>query len=231
MAYYIFLKSLKILEEFRKNPHIKIPPKSPCINLQSLGKFKIAIFIPNRISLQFLAQSAQPPRWPIQPFGPRGRPSASSSSFTCADRAPPPPHAPSRRPPPAPWRDPNGQAPLNNSAPSSIGSNRPLLHFGNGSIEDDIYRRHPAYPGHLRLPPGPIKGAHTPVEHLTPSPHLLPSSLVPAPSSLGAEVPPPVCHLFIIVQAPVSGPSIAPRRLLHIATLMTCRRGTERPLG
>jgi hypothetical protein len=95
MAYYIFLKCLKILEEFRKNLHIKIPPKSPCINLQSLGKFKIAIFISNRISLQFLAQSTQPPRWPIQPFGPRGRPSASSSSFTCADRAPPPPHAPS----------------------------------------------------------------------------------------------------------------------------------------
>jgi hypothetical protein len=32
MAYYIFLKSLTSLEEFRKNPHVKIPPKSFCVN-------------------------------------------------------------------------------------------------------------------------------------------------------------------------------------------------------
>jgi hypothetical protein len=29
MAYYNFLKSLRSLEEFMKNPHVKIPPKSP----------------------------------------------------------------------------------------------------------------------------------------------------------------------------------------------------------
>jgi hypothetical protein len=40
MAYYIFLKSLRSLEEFRKNPHVKIPPKSPYANFQSLGVFK-----------------------------------------------------------------------------------------------------------------------------------------------------------------------------------------------
>jgi hypothetical protein len=28
------------LEEFRKNPHVKISPKSPCANFQSLGIFK-----------------------------------------------------------------------------------------------------------------------------------------------------------------------------------------------
>jgi hypothetical protein len=44
MAYYIFLKSLRSLEEFWKNPHVKIPPKSPCANFQSLGKFKNPIF-------------------------------------------------------------------------------------------------------------------------------------------------------------------------------------------
>jgi hypothetical protein len=44
-AYYIFLKSLRRLEEFRKNPHVKIPPKSPSTNFQSLGKFKNPIFI------------------------------------------------------------------------------------------------------------------------------------------------------------------------------------------
>jgi hypothetical protein len=45
MACYIFLKSLRSLEEFRKNPHVKIPPKSPSTNLQSLGKFKNPILI------------------------------------------------------------------------------------------------------------------------------------------------------------------------------------------
>jgi hypothetical protein len=44
MAYYMFLKSLRSLEEFRKNPHVKIPPKSPSTNFQSLGKFKNPIF-------------------------------------------------------------------------------------------------------------------------------------------------------------------------------------------
>jgi hypothetical protein len=53
MAYCIFIKSLRILEEFRKNPCVKISPKSPCANFQSLGKFKIPIFISKRISLQF----------------------------------------------------------------------------------------------------------------------------------------------------------------------------------
>jgi hypothetical protein len=44
MAYYIFLKSLRSLEEFRKNPHVKIPPKSPSTNFQSLDKLKNPIF-------------------------------------------------------------------------------------------------------------------------------------------------------------------------------------------
>jgi hypothetical protein len=44
MTYYIFLKSLRSLGEFRKNPHVKIPPKSPCANFQSLSKFKNLIF-------------------------------------------------------------------------------------------------------------------------------------------------------------------------------------------
>jgi hypothetical protein len=42
MAWHIlfFLKSLKSVEKFSKNPHIKIPPKSPCTNLQNHGIFK-----------------------------------------------------------------------------------------------------------------------------------------------------------------------------------------------
>jgi hypothetical protein len=45
MAYYIFVKSLRSLEEFRKNPHVKIPPKSSPTNFQSLCIFKNPIFI------------------------------------------------------------------------------------------------------------------------------------------------------------------------------------------
>jgi hypothetical protein len=44
MAYFIFLKYLRSLEEFRKNPYIKIPPKSPCANFQSLGELKNQFF-------------------------------------------------------------------------------------------------------------------------------------------------------------------------------------------
>jgi hypothetical protein len=40
MAYCIFLKSLRSPEEFSKNSHVKIPPKSPCANFQSLCIFK-----------------------------------------------------------------------------------------------------------------------------------------------------------------------------------------------
>jgi hypothetical protein len=40
MAYCIFLKSLRSLEEYRKNPHVQIPPKSLCAIFQSLGKIQ-----------------------------------------------------------------------------------------------------------------------------------------------------------------------------------------------
>jgi hypothetical protein len=61
-----FIKSLRILEEFRKNPCVKIPPKSPCANFQSLDKFKIPFFILKGISLQF--RPSQPSR-PAGLFG------------------------------------------------------------------------------------------------------------------------------------------------------------------
>jgi hypothetical protein len=68
MAYYIFLKSLRSLEEFRKNPHVKIPPKSPT-NFQSLGKFKNPIF-----NLEIIFPGFRPGQpcgrfglWPSQP--------------------------------------------------------------------------------------------------------------------------------------------------------------------
>jgi hypothetical protein len=69
MAYYIFLKSLRSLEEFRKNPHVKIPPKSPSTNFQSLGKFKNPIFNSVILFLDFgpadlTAHSASQPSQP-----------------------------------------------------------------------------------------------------------------------------------------------------------------------
>jgi hypothetical protein len=63
MAYYIFLKSLRSLEEFRKNPHVKIPPKSPSANFQSLDKFKNPVF-----NSEILFPCFQPGR----PCGPLG---------------------------------------------------------------------------------------------------------------------------------------------------------------
>jgi hypothetical protein len=63
MAYFIFLKYIRSLEEFRKNPHVKIPPKSPCANFESLGKFKNPIFNSKILFLHFR---------PGQPYGPLG---------------------------------------------------------------------------------------------------------------------------------------------------------------
>jgi hypothetical protein len=79
MACYIFLKPLRSLEEFRKNPHIKIPPKSRSTNFQSLGKFKNPIFnseIPfslfsARLTLWLTRPLAQPARWPRCPRRPK----------------------------------------------------------------------------------------------------------------------------------------------------------------
>jgi hypothetical protein len=79
MAYFIFLKYLNSLEDFRKNPHVKIPSKSPCTNFQSLPKIQISnkfekFYYLNWAHLRF---SAQPPGpWPPGQLGP-ARPSPS----------------------------------------------------------------------------------------------------------------------------------------------------------
>jgi hypothetical protein len=78
MAHYIFLKSLRSLEEFRKNPHVKIPPKSPCANFQSLDKFKNPIFNSEILFLRFrpgrpwgpLGRWPSRPRWPLSSHRP-----------------------------------------------------------------------------------------------------------------------------------------------------------------
>jgi hypothetical protein len=104
MAYFIFLKSLRSLGEFRKNPHVKIPPKSPFANFQSLGIFKNQILFEKEFSPSLSAHLAFQPSFsffyrPIFPPLPTGtqpscRPSPpawptghhSSSSCTEAER-------------------------------------------------------------------------------------------------------------------------------------------------
>jgi hypothetical protein len=82
MTYYIFLKSLRILEEFRKIPHIKISPKSPCTKFQSNGKFKNSILIQKGILSWLSAQSAQRASQPTRPLWPNQPSLLSSNSST-----------------------------------------------------------------------------------------------------------------------------------------------------
>jgi hypothetical protein len=130
MAYFIFLKYLDSLEDFRKNPHVKLPPKSPSTNFRSLGIFKNQIFIRKRIFLHFRpsGQSAHPafrpshgppPLSPALTHRPAGPPGLSLPSLIDVRAAPviffPEPSSerrrPSRpgrasqghRPAPAPW--------------------------------------------------------------------------------------------------------------------------------
>jgi hypothetical protein len=71
MAYFIFLKYLRSLEEFRKNPQVKIPPKSPSTNFQSLGIFKKIFFIRKGIFFRF--QPVRPSTARAGPLRPVGR--------------------------------------------------------------------------------------------------------------------------------------------------------------
>jgi hypothetical protein len=107
ISYCIFLKSLRILEEFRKNSHIKISPKSPYANFQSPAQFLKILFKFERILHWLLAQSACAAH-AAQPAhsggGGCGRPSFSPSRPSAVAFS----HTPPRRtePPPtsAPWR-------------------------------------------------------------------------------------------------------------------------------
>jgi hypothetical protein len=110
MAYIIFIKSMRSLGEFRKNPHVKIPPKSPCANFQSLGIFKNQIlfgeeFSPSlsahpafRPSLFFFYRPIFPPLptgpWPSDRPSPPARPNQPPFFFlphrSRARTAPPP---------------------------------------------------------------------------------------------------------------------------------------------
>jgi hypothetical protein len=73
---------LRSLEEFRKNPHVKIHPKSPPTNFQSLAIFKNQIFIRKRIFLHFRPRTAQ------RPVGPSGLSARQPSPAPPSSRGP-----------------------------------------------------------------------------------------------------------------------------------------------
>jgi hypothetical protein len=84
MAYYIFLKSLRSLEELRRNPHVKIPPKSPSTIFQSLAIIKNQILFRKEFFPSLSAQSAHPP---AGPSGLSAQPAAPPPLFSCRPRA------------------------------------------------------------------------------------------------------------------------------------------------
>jgi hypothetical protein len=124
MAYYIFLKSLRSPKEFRKNPHVKIPPKSPSTISQSPAIIKNQILFrkefflhirPNRPSGQAAHPASLPSQSTAPPFShrPRARartipafvalaylPKAVSSSSLCSPATTPSPSVTAKRAPP-----------------------------------------------------------------------------------------------------------------------------------
>jgi hypothetical protein len=108
MAYYIFLKSLRSLEEFRKNPHVKILPKSSSTIFQSLAKFKNPILIRKSFYFLFLT------------FGPAGLPSLTGLGLPAGPnhRSTPRPSSAQPSRPARQWRI------SQNAFPFSHGANR-----------------------------------------------------------------------------------------------------------
>jgi hypothetical protein len=157
MAYFIFLKYLRRVEEFRKNPHVKIPPKSPCANFQSLGIFKNQILFEKEFS-SLLAQPAQ------QPAGPSGLSAQPwpTSSFL--------PDRPVRQ-----WR-PTRLPPSTRGSASSRAAFAPLctrltsgphpssLTSGSARVQPHRHRLPPLQPRrpapHLGMPPEPLLPHH-----------------------------------------------------------------------
>jgi hypothetical protein len=168
MAYFIFLKSLRSLEEFRKNPHVKIPPKSPCANFQSLGIFKkIKFYSEKNFSRHFR---------PIQPFGPAAAHSlfffflsnrslplfplglglSAGPAGPHAGGAPPNCHLPLRKTPPAAPPSPSLRAQLTDGPHlSSLTSGPPEL--GLVATISNCSPRRPALP---RMPPELLPPRH-----------------------------------------------------------------------
>jgi hypothetical protein len=198
MTYYIFLKSWMSLEEFRKNPHLKISPKSPSTNFQSLAIIKNQIFIRKRIFLHFrlIRPSGQPAYSTSRPTPPPGLRFPRS-----AYRPMPPPGLRPVARPSWPTREvvsllatqpPPCQAAMTAAtfptSPSPYGRPLPLLNLGFNHELQPLFipplfnpHRRPfpnSSPGArpLSSPPAPIKGREPPLDFTTPPQLTLPLS-------------------------------------------------------
>jgi hypothetical protein len=217
MAYSIFLKYLRSLEEFRKNPHVKIPPKSPCANFQSLGILKIKFYSEKNFSVTF------------------GPPTARFLFFSAGHFSPFPlglglsagpahPHGPTGRflPPPAPEPSAHDAAA---GRPRAAPRSTPTTSTGRKIMTSSI----------LLQPP--IKWRHFP-SSITGN-RRLQSEAIDAPSTPaieGARPPPP--RLRPIKGCPALGedshtsnaPSLSPQRALVVALLSRGSAAGETPL-
>jgi hypothetical protein len=154
MAYFIFLKSLRSLGEFRKNPHVKIPPKCPCANFQSIGIFKNQILFGKEFSHHFQPSRGQffsfqpvvflppPPHWGSASQLAQPTLMAQPATFFLL-----PHRSQARTAPPA------GLAPPPRSTPTPPPEEKKWPH------QSPINRRHfpSSITGNRRLQPGPLK--------------------------------------------------------------------------
>jgi hypothetical protein len=178
MAFFIFQKSLRSLEKFRKKHHIKIPPKSLCTNFQSLGIFKNLIFILKINSLQF--RPSRPTGLFIL-FGPRGPPLA----FLPPPAEPMPLSSQSHAATPSPPRPPFLPALVLPLLLYSLAVMPPLAIEATASLTVTP----PSQPWHPS--PSPIKGPHEhTILHRT-SPHT--SSPRPSAATAASSPPSPGC--------------------------------------
>jgi hypothetical protein len=249
MEYSIFLKYLRSLEELRKNPHVKIPPKSPCANFQSLDIFKNKFYSEKNFSVTFdpSGLSAQPrPIFfsfqpaifspfplglgllasPAHPDGPTGRllPPAPEPSA----------HDTAGQPRAAPWLTPM------TSTGSKIMASSILL-------QSPIKRHHfpSSINGNRRLQSGAIEAPSTPALEgaRPPLPRLRPIKACPAlgedshtsnapslsPQHALAEAPPPVRRPSIASRAAATPPLSLPARPSSPPPLGQSSRASEWP--
>jgi hypothetical protein len=154
MTYSIFLKYLRSVEEFKKNPHVKIPPKSPCANFKSLDIFKNQILFRKEFFRHFR---------PIRPFGP----AAARFLFFSTDHFSPFPTGPRPLGRPSPPSRPN-----RSSSSSCTGAKRVRRHQPTSRRPkvdpDDLHQKenngliNPPISGIISPLQSPVTGAFNP---------------------------------------------------------------------
>jgi hypothetical protein len=217
MAYSIFLKYLRSLEEFRKDLHVKIPHKYPCANFQSLGIFKNQILFRKEFFHHFRPSHARFLFFSTGRFSPFRLGLGLSA-------APAHPHGPTGHllPPPAPEpRAHDATAGRPHAAPWST----PMTSTGRKIMASSI------------LLQSPIKQCHFP-SSIT-SNRRLQSGAIEAPSTPALEgARPPPLHLRPIKGCPAlredshtsNAPSLSPQRALPVALLSRGSTAGETPL-